>query len=404
MSKIRFIHSLLLILCLALSLVLASEQQVSKKMGANANGERYKGSYKNGKKHGHGTWIHPDGDSYKGKFIANLKRGYGKYTFQNGEEYLGHYKRDVQHGLGQYTYNNGEIFTGEYKNNIRNGQGFLVFKGDTIKSGIWEKNKFIKKIKLKNVTRYIKMTYPKYKKSKHEPSLTVETNLTLPDNNETLETNETAELTIRITNTGKGKAQGIETFIEKKNLAEGLIINNPEIIRSLNPGESKTVKATIFASDMMISQQISLSVIITEYFGHDAPLSKNLSLKTKSLTSPDLVLTKIKINDQSNKNGLIEPAEIIEATIFISNKGQQVAKDVNIDVLYGDYVFNTGKSSFKLGDIKQNQKKKIEFSFFAMSEAEKQLPISFEIKESRSKFDQIIPSGLGLNSLNNTPN
>ena len=31
------------------------------------------------------------------------------------------------------------------------------------------------------------------------------------------------------------------------------------------------------------------------------------------------------------KSLLIEPAEIIEATIFISNKGQQVAKDVNID-------------------------------------------------------------------------
>ena len=248
------------------------------------------------------------------------------------------------------------------------------------------------------------MTYPKYKKSKSEPVLNVETKLTIPENKKILETNETAELTIRITNTGEGKAQGIETFIEKKNPAEGLLINNPEIIRSLNPGESKTIKATIFASDMMISQQVFLSTVITEYFGFDATLNKSLTLNTKSLTSPDLVLTKIKINDQSNKNGLIEPAEIIEATIFISNKGQQVAKDVNIDVLYGDYVFNTGKSSFKLGDIKQNQKKKIEFSFFAMSEAEKQLPISFEIKESRSKFDQIIPSGLGLNSLSNNPN
>ena len=28
-----------------------------------------------------------------------------------------------------------------------------------------------------------------------------------------------------------------------------------------------------------------------------------------------------------------------------------------------------------------------------MSEAQKELPISFQVKESRSKFDQIIPSG-----------
>jgi hypothetical protein len=129
-----------------------------------------------------------------------------------------------------------------------------------------------------------------------------------------------------------------------------------------------------------------------------------ISLNTKSLTSPDLVLTDIKINDQSNRNGLIEPAEIIEATMYVRNNGQQMAKDVNISVLYGDFVFNTGKSSFRLGDIKQNQKKKIQFSFFAMSEAEMELPISFEVTESRSKFDQIIPSGLDLNRNNKNAN
>ena len=90
--------------------------------------------------------------------------------------------------------------------------------------------------------------------------------------------------------------------------------------------------------------------------------------------------------------------------MYVRNEGQQVAKDVNINVLYGDFVFNTGKSSFKLGDIKQNQKKKVQFSFFAMREAQKKLPISFEVQESRSKFDQIIPSGLDLNRLNKNQN
>ena len=36
-------------------------QQLSKKMGSHVNGERYKGSYKNGLKDGFGEWIHPDG-------------------------------------------------------------------------------------------------------------------------------------------------------------------------------------------------------------------------------------------------------------------------------------------------------------------------------------------------------
>ena len=44
------------------------------------------------------------------------------------------------------------------------------------------------------------------------------------------------------------------------------------------------------------------------------------------------------------------------------------------------------------------------FEITKKKEAEKELPISFEIKESRSKFDQIIPSGLDLNRNNKVRN
>ena len=94
---------------IALSQLFATEQQLSKMMGSHVDGERYKGSYKNGLKHGHGTWTHPDGDSYKGKFRSDLKRGKGTYSFKNGETYKGQFKRDQQHGLGEYSYNNEEI-------------------------------------------------------------------------------------------------------------------------------------------------------------------------------------------------------------------------------------------------------------------------------------------------------
>ena len=153
------------------------------------------------------------------------------------------------------------------------------------------------------------------------------------------------------------------------------------------PGEAKEISISIFASELMLSESVSISAYITETFGHDIDAPNLISINTRSLTSPELILTDIKINDQSNKNGLIEPAEVIEATMYVRNNGQQIAKDVNISVLYGDFVFNTGKSNFDLGDIKQNQKKKVQFSFFAMSEAERELPISFELKESRSKFE-----------------
>ena len=141
-------------------------QQLSKKMGSHVNGERYKGSYKNGLKDGFGEWIHPDGDNYRGKFKAGIKRGKGVYTFENGDKYKGYFKRDKKHGLGSYIYSNGEIFNGEFKNNIRDGKGYVVFRGDTTKSGVWLADKFIKKERLKNVKRHLEATYPKYKKTK----------------------------------------------------------------------------------------------------------------------------------------------------------------------------------------------------------------------------------------------
>ena len=380
-------------------------QQLSKKMGSHVNGERYKGSYKNGLKDGFGEWIHPDGDNYRGKFKAGIKRGKGVYTFENGEKYKGYFKRDKKHGLGSYIYSNGEIFNGEFKNNIRDGKGYVVFRGDTTKSGVWLADKFIKKERLKNVKRHLEATYPKYKKTKTKPELAIlSSKLFINNGRDTLETNDIAELIIELKNTGEGNAQGIEIFLELNNYSGGLDISETKIIHKLIPESIKKIKIKISATDMMISEKISISAYITEHYGHDLYAPQIISLNTKSLTSPDLVLSDININDQNNKNGLIEPAEVIKATMYIKNNGQQVAKDVSLEVLFGDFVFNTGKSSFNLGNIKKDQKKKVQFSFFAMSEAEKELPISFEIKESRSKFDQIVPSGLDLNRINKIQN
>jgi hypothetical protein len=384
-----------IIYCSTIDIIQA--QQLSKKMGTHVNGERYRGSYKNGIKDGFGEWTHPDGDIYRGKFKAGVKRGNGTYTFKNGEQYTGSFKRDKQHGLGSYKYNNGEIFRGEFKNNKRDGKGYVIFRDDTTKSGIWLGDKFVKKDRLKNVTRYLQATYPYYKKTKNSPRLEISSvELNIQGNEKILETNESADLIIDLVNKGKSNAQGIEVFLDLNNYSGGLDIEGFKIIHKIIPGDTKKIIATISASETMVTESISISAYITESFGHDIYASNMVLLNTKSLTIPDLVLTDIKINDQNNKNGLIEPAEVIQATMYIRNNGQQMAKNVSLAVLYGDFVFNTGKSNFELGDIKQNQKKKVQFSFFAMSEAEKELPISFELKESRSKLDQIIPSGLDL--------
>ena len=70
----------------------------------------------------------------------------------------------------------------------------------------------------------------------------------------------------------------------------------------------------------------------------------------------------------------------------------------------GWFVYRWRSRRDEVENFIENQKKKIQFSFFAMSEAERELPISFEVKESRSKLDQIIPSGLDLIRSNKNQN
>ena len=145
-------------------------------------------------------------------------------------------------------------------------------------------------------------------------------------------------------------------------------------------------------------------VNITEYNGYDLYPPGMFFIRTKVLSHPELVIIDLKINDLKNNNGLIEPAEIIEAKVIIKNRGQRSAKNVSVSVLYGENIFNTGKSSFSLGDIHHNEIKDVTFSFFAMINADRDLPIMLEIKENSGKYDQLIPAGLALNKLINNPN
>jgi hypothetical protein len=92
---------------------------------------------------------------------------------------------------------------------------------------------------------------------------------------------------------------------------------------------------------------------------------------------------------------------VIEATAIIQNRGQGLAKNVNISIHYGDKVFNAGnaETSFSLGNVQPNETKEINFSFFATRKAETDLPIRLEIKEARGLYDQTVNAGLSLNEM-----
>ena len=104
--------------------------------------EKYIGEFKNGKRHGQGTYTWPDGEKYVGGYRDNQKHGYGIYIFPRPVEiYVGGYRYNKKEGFGTYYYNNGDIFFGLYERGDQNGQGTYIWADGTIRSGIYKDDK-----------------------------------------------------------------------------------------------------------------------------------------------------------------------------------------------------------------------------------------------------------------------
>ena len=87
-------------------------QQLSKKMGSHVNGERYKGSYKNGLKDGLFIEYIPNGTKViEGNYKEDVKNGSWEYFFETGSKDMkGSFKNGLQDGEWNYWYPNGDLY------------------------------------------------------------------------------------------------------------------------------------------------------------------------------------------------------------------------------------------------------------------------------------------------------
>ena len=113
-----------------------------------AEGDIYVGEFKNGELHGQGTYVGAGGDEYVGEFKNGELHGQGTYTYASGNKYVGEYKDGKIHGQGTYTHANGDKYVGEFKDAKRHGPGTYTWVDGRIDSGVWKKNKLVKRNKI----------------------------------------------------------------------------------------------------------------------------------------------------------------------------------------------------------------------------------------------------------------
>ena len=109
------------------------------------NGTKYMGEWKDGKKHGQGTFTYGkgkwEGDKYEGEFKVGYRNGQGTYNWSIGDKYVGEFKDDKPNGEGTYTWPDGRKHEGEFKEGIKHGQGTFTLSNGSRYVGEWRRDK-----------------------------------------------------------------------------------------------------------------------------------------------------------------------------------------------------------------------------------------------------------------------
>ena len=88
------------------------------------NGSEYKGEWKNGEKHGNGTFEnHSTGESYVGDWYMNVRQGGGKWTKANKEIIEGEFKNNQPQGQVSIRKANGDLYMGNVERGVIHGKG-----------------------------------------------------------------------------------------------------------------------------------------------------------------------------------------------------------------------------------------------------------------------------------------
>ena len=73
---------------------------------------------------------------------GDCQNGFGIYVYADGDTYRGEFKNSARHGDGTYIWADGTVYQGEYSNGEKHGQGTLTDIDGDYWSGNWKNGFF----------------------------------------------------------------------------------------------------------------------------------------------------------------------------------------------------------------------------------------------------------------------
>jgi len=212
------------------------------------------------------------------------------------------------------------------------------------------------------------------------PSLSASVSFNELSGNQYLDALEKGDLTITVTNNGKGPGKGLTIKFYPERI-EGLNFNN-SYIEEIPAGKSVTVKIPIEAYIDVKDETHLLRINFDEINGFP-PAPVEIQISTKSYVKPELFIVDVGIEDNNN-NGMIESGETTKLTVRIGNKGKGIATGSYAKFYSEDNVFITDSypKVVSLGDIEYNQHIDVPLEFFVNDKAADEIPLYVDLTEA----------------------
>jgi len=337
------------------------------------NGDKFHGSWEDGMRNGYGSYTFTNGDVLKGEWSDNRIHGIGEYTWYNGDKYVGEWMNNQINGQGIKTYTAGGIkkYEGEWKDNIWHGNGVVSYESGEIKKGKWKNNIMVGEWE----------EIP----SVSSPAILTVNELQFKDanNNDLLEANETASLSFKLKNIGKGTAYAIVIDIKENRSVNGLEFVKEFQIKSLRYNDDEIITIPITATNNLSSGKASFTIEISEGNGFDAnPI--DVSFDTQEFQAPNIEVVDYQF---SSEEGIIRSMLEVNLQFVVQNTGKGVAEDISLIMKIPNDVFAADEVDYKVPVLKPGEKRILNFSFFTNKRFRSDvLEVIADISEKYNKY------------------